>query len=358
VTLINRYIIFESIKYFLLSLVSVLCIFIAIDYLGNMDEFIEADISLWRAFQFVILKVPFICTQTMPVTLLLAILIVFGLMSKNNELTIINASGISIYALVKPVLMVAVAAALFVFYLAEQIVPLTMLQSNTIQTIEIRKKTNVKVKERNIWIKGHRQITHISYFNPSSKGIFGFSRYYFDDQFRLVKRIDADRGRFEDGQWHLLGCMVQVLNPEDSVYEIKIHNDLLTDLQLHPDDFRQVIRKSEEMNIQDLRAYVSKVEKEGYDATAYRVDLYAKGAYPFVCIIMALTAIGLTARRRLDKGLPVSITYGIGIGFLYFVFHSFCVSLGYGGILPPLAAAWTANFIFLCSGLYLVLKAE
>ena len=127
---------------------------------------------------------------------------------------------------------------------------------------------------------------------------------------------------------------------------------------MHPDDFRKIIRKSEEMNFRELRSYVHKVENEGYDATTYRVDLHAKGAFPFVGVIMAMVAIGLTARRRLSKGLPVSITYGIGIGFLYFVFHSFCISLGYGGILPPWAAAWTANFIFLCGGTFLILNAE
>ena len=356
--LINRYIILETIKYFLLSLVSVLCIFIAIDYLGTMDEFIEAGISLWRAFQFVALKIPFICTQAMPVILLLAILIVFGLMSKNNELMIINSSGISIYALLKPVLMVAAAAALLLFYLAEQIVPLTMLQANAIQNREIRKKTNVTVKERNIWIKGNRQITHIQYFNPASRNIYGFTRYFFSQEFRLIRRIDAREGKFEDNQWRLIACMDQKLNLQNNAYDIELYPTLQEDLQLHPDDFRQIIRKSEEMNFRELRAYVRRVENEGYDATTYRVDLYAKSAYPFVCIIMSLVAIGLTARRRLDKGLPVSITYGIGIGFLYFVFQSFCISLGYGGILPPLAAAWTANFVFLCGGSFLVINAE
>ena len=356
--LINRYIILETVKYFLLSLVSVLCIFIAIDYLGTMDEFIEAQISLWRAFQFVALKIPFICTQTMPIILLLAILIVFGLMSKNNELMILNSSGVSIYALIKPVLLVAAAAALLLFYLTEQIVPLTMLQANRIQNREIRKKTNITVKERDIWIKEHRQITHIQYFNPASKTIHGFTRYFFDKKFRLIRRIDAREAIFENDQWRLLSCMDQNLNPSTNAYDIQIHPTLQEDLQLHPDDFRRIIRKSEEMNFRELGAYVRKVEREGYDATSYRVDLYAKSAYPFVCIIMSLVAIGLTARRRLNKGLPVSITYGIGIGFLYFVFHSFCIALGYGGILPPLAAAWAANFVFLCGGSFLVLNAE
>lgn len=356
--LLNRYIITEIVKYFFAALLSVLCIFVAIDYLGTMDEFISADISLWRALQYVLYKVPFISTQAMPVVLLMAILIVFGLMSKNNELIIINSSGISIYALVKPVLLVSAISALLLFFLAEQVVPLTMQQSNHIKYREIRKTANISIKKENIWIKGNRRITHIKYFDPASRAIFGFTRYFFDDAFKLVRRIDARKGEYEKDRWILYDAMDQQLNPGTDNYRIRLIESLEEDLQLHPDDFQEIVKKSEEMNFRELQAYVRKVEDEGYDATAYRVDLYAKSAYPFVCIIMGLVGVGLTARRRLNKGLPVSITLGICIGFLYWVFQSFCLSLGYGNVLPPMLSAWIANAVFLCGGAVMVLNAE
>jgi lipopolysaccharide export system permease protein len=356
--LVNRYIVYEIVKFFILALTVVLCIFVAIDYLGNMDEFIESHVSWLHSFQYVLLKIPFITTQAMPVVLLMAILIAFGLMSKNNELIILNASGISIYALVRPVLMISAAAALLLFYLTEHVVPLTMQQSNAIKRNEIRKTTNVAVKEENIWIKGHRRITHIKYFDPSTQVIFGFTRYYFDSRFRLIRRIDAEKAEYQNKRWVLHQCMNQRLNPADNTYAVTLHETLTEDLEMLPSDFRQIVRKSNEMNFRQLLDYIHKVEAEGYAATVYRVDLDAKCAYPFVCIIMALVGMGLTARKRIDQGLPVSISYGIGIGFLYWVFHSFCVSLGYGGVLPPMVAAWTANFVFFCGGLLLVINAE
>jgi len=357
-SLLNRYIIFEIVKYLLVALMAVLCIFVAIDYLGTMDEFIDAHISLWRAFEYVLYKIPFIATQAMPVVLLMAILIVFGLMSKNNELIIINSSGISIYALVKPVLLVSATAALLLFYLTEQVVPLTMQHSNAIKHREIRKTTNISVKKENIWIKGTHRITHIKYFDPASQSIFGFTRYFFDDEFRLVRRIDAQQGEYKTGHWVLHDSMDQQLDKSNDSYAVVLKPTLEEDLQLHPEDFLRIVKKSEEMNFKELRQYVDKVESEGYDAKVYRVDLYAKSAYPFVCIIMGLVGIGLTARRRLNKGLPVSITLGICIGFLYWVFQSFCLSLGYGNVLPPLISAWIANCVFLCGGAVLVLNAE
>jgi len=356
--LLNRYITIEIIKYFFAALLSVLCIFVAIDYLGTMDEFLDADISLWRALEYVLYKIPFIVIQAMPVVLLMAILIVFGLMNKNNELIIINSSGISIYALVKPVLLLSAIAALTLFYLAEQVVPITMRQSNTIKYQEIRAASNISVKKENIWIKGPRQITHIKYFDPASQAIFGFTRYFFDSDFRLVRRLDAAKGEYENEKWILRDAMDQQINQSRNTYKIDLKATVEENLQLHPDDFQRIVQKSEEMNFNELRAYVQKVEAEGYDARVYRTDLYAKSAAPFVCIIMGLVGIGLTAGRRLNKGLPISITMGICIGFLYWVFQSFCLSLGYADVLPAFVSAWIANGLFLCAGAGLVINAE
>jgi lipopolysaccharide export system permease protein len=356
--LLNRYIILEFIKCFSLVLFSVVALFVVIDYLGNMDEFIAAQISMWRAFQCVLYKVPFICTQALPVILLLSILIVFGLMSKNNELIIINSSGISIYALVKPVLWICIALAAVQFAMAEQIVPATIRTANIIKYQEIRKTANVTRHEKNIWIKGHRQITHIKFYHPPSKAIFGFTRYYFDSDFRLVKRLDAEKGVYVKDRWQLSDCMTQTLNPTSNAYRITFDAMITAALEFKPQDFKQIVPKSQEMNFRELREYAQKVKQEGYDATVYTVDMHAKTAYPVVCILMGLIGIGLTARRQLRSGLPTSIMYGLTIGFLFWIFQSFCLSLGYGEILSPPVAAWAANAVFLCAGLMLVLQAE
>jgi len=46
------------------------------------------------------------------------------------------------------------------------------------------------------------------------------------------------------------------------------------------------------------------------------------------------------------------------IVFLYYMSQGFCTSLGYGGVLPPIIAAWAANFIFACLALINFLNAD
>ena len=152
--------------------------------------------------------------------------------------------------------------------------------------------------------------------------------------------------------------MEQVLDEQTMTYSVNFHEEQIAEIDFIPDDLQRLVKKSEEMNFGELHDYILDVESEGYDATPYRVDLYAKFALPFACLILSMIATGLSVKRRLSAGLAISIALGIGTVFLYWVFHSFCISLGYGGMLPPAIAAWVANIIFLSLGFFSLLNVE
>jgi lipopolysaccharide export system permease protein len=292
------------------------------------------------------------------VGILLAVLIVFGLMSKNNEILALKSSGMSLYHLLKPVLLIGLLLSGLVFLLAEMIVPATMGKANNIWLREVRNERVVVSREKNIWIKGNHLITHVSDYNPQDKTILGVTLNYFDPEFRLLKRIDARRGSFVAEGWVLRDTIVQRLQPQDGSYTVTFYDKQIEHLDLTPDDLERVAKKSEEMGFFELKDYIAKNETEGYDASRYRVDLHAKIAFPLVCILMCMIGTGIAIRGRNREGLPVSIAYGIGVVFLYWIVYSFCLSLGKSEVLPPMAAAWAANLIFACLGGFILLNAE
>jgi lipopolysaccharide export system permease protein len=67
---------------------------------------------------------------------------------------------------------------------------------------------------------------------------------------------------------------------------------------------------------------------------------------------------GIAVKRKSREGPSVSIAFGAIMVFLYWVLHSFCLSLGYGGLLPPVISAWISNIIFLCYGVLNLINAE
>ena len=357
-SIIYRYLTIQIAKYFGIVMAFVISIYVAVDFFEKIDNFMKAGFPLSKVFIFFIFKTPFILAQIIPICILLAVLIVFGLMTRNNEILALKSSGVRIYYLLKPVLAIGFLLSILLFFLAEIVVPITTTKANQIWLREVRKESAVISKEKNIWIKGNKMIIHIAYYNSVEKTIFDVSLNKFDENFRLIRRVDAKKGVFRQGKWVLHNIIEQNLDNESGNYDIIFHKKRVETFGFSPEDLKRVIKKSAEMTFKELSEYIKKVEAEGYGASIYKVDLYAKIAFPFVCIIMCMVGTGIAVRGKIKEGLAVGIAYGIGIAFLYWVFYSFCLSLGYGEMLPPGIAAWIANLIFLCFGAWTLLHAE
>ncbi len=357
-SIISKYLTREIFRYVAIVLTMVVSIYIAVDFFEKIDNFMEAGVPLRKIIIFFLFEIPFIIAQILPVCVLLAVLIVFGLMARNNEILALRSSGVSIRQLLKPVVSLGFLFSFMLFLFSEVIVPLTIGESNQIWLREVKKKSAVISRENNIWLKDSHRITHIKYYDRTLKAIFGVTIYYFDNSFKMARRLDAKRGVFSNGKWKLYEALEQTFISKEEGYRVVFHNELVEVLDLAPENLTVIVKKSEEMSFKELLAYVERVEDEGYDATFYRVDLHAKGAFPFICLILCIIGAGIALKGRIKENLPAGIAYGIGIAFFYWVLYSFCLSLGYGEILSPGVAAWSANFVFLCFGIFNLLNAE
>lgn len=152
--------------------------------------------------------------------------------------------------------------------------------------------------------------------------------------------------------------MQQFFETESGDQRIQLRNTIAVDIDLNPDDLAQAAKQSDEMGLAELGRYIQKVEREGYGATRFRVDYHSKIAAPFVCIFLSVLGAGIALRGNMREGMPVSITYGLGIAFLYWIFNSFCLSLGYAEMMPPVIAAWVANLVFFSFAGFLLLIAN
>jgi lipopolysaccharide export system permease protein len=279
-------------------------------------------------------------------------------MNKHNELTALRSCGISIPSLLKPIVAIGLLFSFLLFFLSESVIPVTMVTVNRIWLNEVRKVEAIATRENDIWMKTSNGIVHIRHYNSAEKTLYKVTVNTFDDRFMLIRRLDAERGVFTRGQWVLHEILEQKLDETDMSYTISFHDAMPVELDMNPERLKQVAKQSSEMGIKELLNYIGTIEAEGYSATPYRVDFHAKIAFPFVCIILVLAGVGIAAKNRLKDGLPASIAYGIGLAFLYWVLNSFCISLGYGEMLPPIVAAWATNAVFLCFGVVMLMHAE
>ncbi len=356
--ILHRYLIREILKNFAMVVVVVVGIYLAVDFFEKIDDFITAGLPVSQALTYLFYKIPFVIAQITPVGVLLSVLIVFGLMNKHHELIALKSSGVSLYLLLRPVVFMGAVVGLCLVVLSEVFVPLSMHRANRIGLGEVRKESAVTTRKHNIWIKENRQIVHIKYYHPEDHTLYAMSLYRFDAKIRLIQRQDPKKAVYTSGHWVLSDVMEQTLDAARDNYVVAFRNQISENLDFKPVDMQRVVKKSDEMGYFELSAYIDQVVKEGYDATHLRVDLYAKIAFPFICIVMSLLGAGIAMGGKRIEGLTMSIAYGMTLVFCYWIFYSFCVSLGYGEMLPPLVSVWVANLVFLALGCWLLLRAE
>jgi lipopolysaccharide export system permease protein len=95
-----------------------------------------------------LLSLPFIVAVTLPMAVLVAVLHVFTRLAADNEITALQAGGVSIARVVAPVLAGATGVALLSFLWNDQLLPRTNHELRTLQVDIARKKPSLTLKEQ------------------------------------------------------------------------------------------------------------------------------------------------------------------------------------------------------------------
>jgi len=346
VTIINRYITREFLKLFSLVLLSFLSIYLIVDFFERIRMFLSNQATIGQMASYFLYTVPTVVAQAIPASVLLATLLTFGMLSKNHELVALKASGISMYRASVPVLFIAAAACLLVFFLNEFVTPYTNQMARHIKLVEIQKQKKTGVfKQNQVWFRAKNSIYSFTVFDPEKNTLKGISIHYFDHDFTLTKRIDARSAVWDGDHWEFFDVLVTRFSG-GQIPSIERLDSMIIDIPEEPSDFQVVQKSADEMGYVELRGYIKKIREEGYDVTRYEADLHGKIAFTLVSIFVVMVGIAFSMRPERSGGVAHGIGVGLIIGFSYWILFALFISLGRSGTLAPMLSAWMPNLIF------------
>ena len=343
--ILTRYIAGEFLKIFALTLAAFVSLYLVIDIFEQLGRFMTHHVQFKDGFMFFLCKIPFIFYQVTPVAVLVATLISLGIFVKHNELTAALAGGISVLRLSLPLFIIALAISALNFILNESVIPLANQKVIAIEQAMdgVGKKT--KFAQDSIWFRDNMDIYSINYIDPKKGVLRGLTIYKIDNNFNIIERLDAGEVHWINGTW--VATESRFLNfQEDKMLSASKEIGNAIPLAEKPEDLKNIERLADEMNFRELLGYVKKLERQGYAAARYIVDLHAKISFPLVSVIMVMLGMPFALKSGRHGGIAVGVGISIIIGFSYWVVFAINTSLGYNGIIPPLLAAWLTNFIF------------
>jgi LPS export ABC transporter permease LptG/LPS export ABC transporter permease LptF len=363
-SLLDRYVVLSYLRAFAIAFVALIGLFYIAAFLDRSDEVFKGQATWATLLVYLVYQTPEYVYYVIPLSVLLATLVTIGLLTKNSELIVMKACGISLYRVALPLFLCALAAGALLFALEQTILgPWTRRAYAIRHVMRGGSPQTFDVFERR-WLVGRDgDIYHYAYFDPRKQQLAQLSIYEFDGQMaRLKRRLFAERAIFLQSRgarsdtWHAEQGWIREFTPTGDTHRFSPFAE--STLAIEPASyFATQEPEPKYMSYSQLKAYVERLRASGSDVGEQEVALARKISFPFVTLIMTLLAVpfAVTTGRR-------GAMYGIGVGIVlaitYWVAISVFGALGSGGLVAPALAAWAPNLLFGAGAAYLVLTVR
>jgi LPS export ABC transporter permease LptG/LPS export ABC transporter permease LptF len=359
--ILDLYIIREWAFYFLILLVAFTGIYAIFDFFQLLGDIVRNHAPVGVVFNYYRFLTPQIVYLMLPLSVLVATLVNFGLLTKTNQITAIKSAGISIYRASLPMMVLGGILSVGMYILGDYYLPETNQRQDALRNQIKGKPPQTFYRPDRQWIFGqaHRIYNH-RFFDPDRNVFADLSVFEFNPQpFRMTRRIYASRAFWEPPihGWVLENGWVRDLDGDRVTSYMPFSVAKFDELTEEPSYFKKEVKPSAQMSAWELRRYINELAQSGFDVVRLSVQLYRKFSYPLITFVVTLIAIpfSLTIGR---KGAISGMALSIAIAIVYWSVSSLFEAMGNLSQLPPLVAAWSPDVLFGLGGVYLLLRVR
>ncbi len=364
--ILDGYIARTYLRLFVLTFVGLLAIFYISTFLDLSDKLFKGTATGPMMAQYFWYATPQFVYYCIPLSVLIGALVTVGALTKNSELIVMRACGISLYRSAVPLVVFAILASGTLFFFEESILAYSNRKAEAIRhVIRGGSPQTFDVLNRK-WIVGRQgEIYNYLYFDPRRKELNNLSIFNLAPKaWRLQSRTFLKQASFpgqstgleETVTWH--GRDGWSREFDRRVAERAFRTITATDLRIEPPQYFTTEQPdADRMTYGQLRRYIAELRASGFNVVPYEVELYRKLSFPWVTLIMTFIAVpfAVTTGRR---GAMYGIGLGIAIAIVYWMASSVFAAVGAGGLVMPLLAAWAPNILFGAGAVYLLLTVR
>jgi lipopolysaccharide export system permease protein len=354
------YVLKEILPIFFIGLMTLTVILLMDKIFKLIELIINRGGNVTNILMLLIFIAPSFLTFTIPMAVLLGILLTFGRLSGDSEITAFKASGISLYQLYVPISLFSISTFLIASFLVFYGLPWGNRGFISMLSLIARSKPDVEVKERvfndsfkglvvyvdRVPIQGKKMEGILIYDERENESVIfaqeGFLISNSSSREVVLKLLKGDIHRFE--------------TQTKAYQKIKFDAyDLKIELGKTIADIERKL-KEHEMSIDEIKKKIEDGKKKGVETTDLQIELHRRYAIPFACIVFGLIGVPLGIQPR-RSGRSYGFVFSILILLAYYVSLIAFEMLALKKAVPAFLAGWSPTLMFGGLGMYLLIKA-
>jgi LPS export ABC transporter permease LptG/LPS export ABC transporter permease LptF len=360
-SILDWYVLKQGLRVSVLAGAGLLALFYIASFIDLSDHLFTGRTSAFDVLRYLWWASPRFTYYLVPLAVLMGALVTIGALTKNTELVVMKACGISLYRAAAPLLILALIGSVILMGLEEGVLAASNRRADAINNV-IRGRFPTTNDLNRRWVTANNgNIYQYLYFEPGRNRLNALSIFEFGkDPSTLARRqyfsyvtFPGDREAKGQVLWQGSKGWERVFEPKDQFTSFTQRVVAMEG----PGYFSGERLDEQYMSYRQLREHVTTLRAGGFDVVPHAVALHRKLAFPFVTLIMALIAVPFAVTTG-KRGAMYGIGAGIVLAILYWITISIFGAIGAGGLMAPALAAWAPNIIFGCAAMYLLLTVR
>ncbi|MCB1514423.1 MAG: LPS export ABC transporter permease LptG [Hyphomicrobiaceae bacterium] len=330
---------------FLVAIVATFSICALLVFMIDMIELLRlsgkyGNVPLLTLLGLAALRLPTYTEFLLSFTVLVGAIAALMHLSRRSELTIMRASGMSVWQFLRPGMAVAFGLGLFSMTLYNPLAAASRTQAELAYAEVFGRDSNLlDTGTSGTWLRQNgadgQSVMNAGAASERGLSLKAVTAIVFDDKGIFKERVDARSARLMNGYWRLEETLVARPGEPAQRYDTYLLSTYLT-----PERATEALSSAYATSFWDLPNLIEDAEKASLQTNTFRIQYELLLARPLLCVAMVLLAATVSLKSFRSGGIQTMVVAGMIGGFGFFLLAEISRQLGLAGLAPAWAAAW------------------
>ena len=286
------------------------------------------------------LRLPEIISQSIPISTLLAMLMLTAQLIRNGELVAIWSIGLSPFRTILALVPAAALIGICQLAIDGVLVPTSISKLNSWGVGDYGKNLTNETSDGAFWLRSGNDIVRLPERRYDVENLSSLIVFRRDGEGNLLARIDAGGLRqVGEDDWVLEDVTIR----DATNAKISHAATLDWETELPFDELKTMATHPRELSLVSLFTFVRDGTYGLFPPFIYQTWLNEKLAASLTPFLLVVLIVLVAQRFERTGGIAILFAWGIAIGFAFFILDRASLAIGEAGLVPPVIAGWAPS---------------